>query len=111
MEITQIEEQLTDKAVEEINECSRIMVDVLKNFAKNKAGLNTNGIHWPTNRKYNDGWSKNDGIYREKYSYDYSHLDYSELEKFFAKVLSEEFLGDVVRHKTTNLLSKLELLD
>ena len=104
MEITQIEEQLTDKAVQDLRECSRIMVDVLKNFAENKAGRgNATGLHWPTNRTYN----RDDG----SYTHEYTHFNYNGLEKYIFDAIRNEYLDHLVKQKTQTLLSKLELLD
>ena len=112
MEITQIEEQLTDKAVQDLKECSRMMVDVLKNFAKDKAGRNnSSGLSWPTNRTYNKDWTKYDSVLRTQYTYGYDYLNWHELEKYFFDAIQQAYLDHLVKQKTQTLLSKLELLD
>ena len=112
MEITQIEEQLTDKAVQDLKECSRMMVNVLKNFAENKAGRgNASGLSWPTSRTYNKDWTKYDSVLRTQYTYEYNHLNYNDLEKYFFDAIQHAYLDHLVEQKTRTLLSKLELLD
>ena len=104
MDLNQIEKQLTDKSNLDIRKCAQVMVDVLKNFARDKAGRrNASGINWPTNRTYN----RTDG----SYTYETTHFDWRELENYLSKALRHEYSDYLVKKKTSDLLSKLELLD
>jgi len=103
MDLNTIEKQLTDKSIGDIRKCAQEIVHVLKAFSKDKTGKIRNGIHWPVNRDYS---SRTDS-----YTYRYSHLDYHKLEKIIIESIQNDLLDDIVKKKTTDLLSKLELLD
>lgn len=103
MNLNTIEKQLTDKSNEDINKCAQEIVHVLKTFSKDKTGKINSGINWPTNRTYDPS----DG----NFIYKTDHLNWLQLESYMSKMLRHEFLDDIVKQKTTTLLSKLELLD
>lgn len=101
MDLNQVEKRLTEKSVEEINECASVMVHTLQRFVEDKVGK-TNGIHWATNRDYQSRTGD--------YTYQYNHLDYKKLEKLIARIIQHDHLDDMVKQKATELCDKLELL-
>tara|TARA_Y100001963_G_C6559970_1_gene343845 strand:- start:111 stop:428 length:318 start_codon:yes stop_codon:yes gene_type:complete len=105
MTTNEIEKQLIKKSEEEIKVKARDIVNKLEEFAKENAGLTYNGVRWYHKRikphaKF-EGQSVDDP---------WNHLDWSELCGLIMRNMKENFLEDMVKLKSKELLNKLDLL-
>ena len=90
----EIENQLIKKSQKEIREHARGMVNRLREFGKDHAQNDSNGINW------------NHAVD----SKDFDFLDWAELCELIIRNMERKWLDDMVELKSKQLLSKLDLL-
>jgi len=105
MTTNEIEKQLIKKSKQEIEAQAKDVVSKLQEFAKEYAGLTYNGMRW--HHKRMKPHAKYEGQVVED---PWNHLDWSELSGLITRNMEDNFLEDMVKVKSKELLSKLDLL-
>ena len=105
MTTNEIEKQLIKKSKEEIKVQAKDIVYKLEEFAKEYTGLTHSGMRW-----YHKRMKPHAKFEGQSVDDPWNHLDWSELSGLIMRNMEENLLEYMVKLKSKELLSKLDLL-